>query len=257
MSKSPKTKLHKITSWLDDYLNHDSIADYPNAHNGLQVENSGNVQVVAAAVDASLDTIRKAAEENVDLLIVHHGLYWQGVEMLRGSWKEKCKLLLDNNIAVYSSHIPLDIHPEVGNNILLAKALGMTEIEHCIPWKNVNIGVKGKLNKNREQLKHSLTELLELEPFTCFRGENEIDELYLITGGAGTHLKEVYELGGKNFLSGEGSQWTVPYAEEKDMNYLLANHYATETFGVKELSKIIHEKFSTTQPTFFNSINQL
>jgi len=252
-----ETKLKQITTWLDDYLDHKNIPDYPNAYNGLQVENSGEVKVIATAVDASLDVIKQAAERNVDLLIVHHGLYWQGVEMLTGSWKKKCQLLLDNDIAVYSSHIPLDIHPEVGNNVLLAKELDLENIEHCINWKNIKVAVKGQFMKSGNELLNKLEELLGITPHSCLRGSDIIEELYIMTGGAGTQIRSIYENGGKNFLSGEGSQWTIPYAEEKEMNYILANHYATETFGVKKLGQLIVNKFQIQKLDFIASCNQL
>ncbi len=251
-----ENELLKIVAWLDEYLDQKNIPDYPNAYNGLQVENSGKVEVIASAVDASLDTIKEAVEKEVDLLIVHHGLYWQGVEMLTDSWREKCKLLLDHDIAVYSSHIPLDIHPEVGNNVLLAKALDLTDIEHCLGWKNINIGVKGKLKKSRDTLAEDLHNLLGISPFTCFRGEELIDDLYIITGGAGTQIRTIYENGGRNFLSGEGTQWTVPYAEEKKMNYILANHYATETFGVNKITELACSQFNKRKE-LIKSNNQL
>jgi len=178
--------------------------------------------------------------------------------MLTGSWREKCKLLLDNDIAVYSSHIPLDIHPEVGNNVLLARALGLTDIEHCLGWKNINIGVKGKLNKSRDNLAEDLENILGIPPpFTCFRGDEIIDDLYIITGGAGTQIRSIYDNGGRNFLSGEGTQWTVPYAEEKRMNYILANHYASETFGVDKITELVASKFRKDARLVIESNNQL
>ena len=257
MAKQSNTKRREITNWLDTTLNHANIPDYPTAHNGLQVENNGEVKIIAAAVDASLDTIRIAAEQNVDLLIVHHGLFWQGVEMLTGSWREKCKILLDNNIAIYSSHIPLDIHPQFGNNVLLAKALGLTQIEHCINWKGIKIAVKGALNKNRDLFTNEISDLLNIQPHTCLRGDAYIEELYIITGGAGSQIKTIYETGGRSFLTGEGSQWTIPYAEEKEMNYFLANHYATELLGVEAIAKEASKGFLDSCPAIIKTKNQL
>ena len=254
---TPASPLQQITTWLDTYLNHAHTPDYPTAYNGLQVENNGEVSHIGCAVDASLDTIYQAIEQGVDLLLVHHGLYWQGVEMLTGSWREKCKLLLEHNIAVYSSHIPLDIHPEVGNNILLAQALGMQDITPCLPWKSINIALRGTLGIHRDELIERLTSITHVTPFTCLRGPEIIDDLFLITGGAGSQITEIHQLGGENFLTGEGTQWTVPYAEEKQMNYFLGNHYATETLGVKALADMIKTRFNLNKSTFLRTNNQL
>lgn len=237
-------KLTEITTWLDDYLKTDSIQDYPNAYNGLQVENSGEIHSVGSAVDASLKSIRQAVDRKVDLLIVHHGLYWQGVEMLKGAWKEKCELLLENNIALYSSHLPLDVHPKAGNNVLLAQALGLKEITQCLPQRGINMAVKGYVDKNRDAFIQDVEKTLGKRPFYCLEGKNKIDELYIMTGGAGTEITKINEVGGKNFLSGEGSHWTIPYAEEQKMNYILATHYLTETLGVERISEEIKRSFS-------------
>ena len=156
--------LSSIVEWLDSYLDTKNIPDYPNAHNGLQAENNGTVTKVASAVDASLDSIREAVDQGVDLLIVHHGLYWQGVEMLTSSWKEKCELILNNNLAIYSSHIPLDAHPEVGNNVLLAEALGLQDITPCFPWKGIQLGMKGTLNQHRNELVQRMENTLGQKP---------------------------------------------------------------------------------------------
>lgn len=238
------TPLTEITTWLDSYLKIPEIPDYSGAHNGLQVENNGDVTRVGSAVDASLKSIQQAADLGVDLLVVHHGLYWQGVERLTGAWKEKCQLLLENNMALYSAHLPLDLHPQIGNNILLAQAIGLNTISPCLPWNGINLALKGTYNDSSSSLIHTLTELLGAEPQCILEGPEQIEELYIITGGAGSEITKISELGGKNFLTGEGSHWNAVYAQDHKMNLFLGTHYLTETFGVESLADLICEQFS-------------
>src|SRR5882672_10991895 len=118
-------KLQKIVAFLDRELRTADVKDYPNAHNGLQLENEGEVTRVACAVDACEAVIDVACDAGADLLIVHHGMMWQGAQRLEGAAYRKLKRAIDGGLAIYSSHLPLDLHPRLGNNALLAKALGM------------------------------------------------------------------------------------------------------------------------------------
>ncbi len=244
-------ELSDINNWLDSLLNTKNIPDYTNAHNGLQVENDGQVSTICAAVDASLNAIEYAIENGVDLLIVHHGLYWQGVEMLKGAWKKKCELLLDNNIAVYSSHIPLDIHPKYGNNILFAQSLGLSDIKPCIDWRGVKLGLVGKANVHRDEFCAHAETLLNTSITTCLAGEEYLNEVYVITGGAGSELTNINKIGGKNFITGEGNHWNMVYAEENKMNLFLAKHYLTETFGIKAICNEVKNIFNVKTVKFY------
>jgi len=116
--------LARIRSYLDRYLNIKGVKDWPNACNGLQIENSGPVTKIGAAVDGCEYSLRAAAERGVNLLLVHHGLFWKGVQPLEGAAFRKIKTALDHDLAVYSAHLPLDLHPVVGNNAVLCSALG-------------------------------------------------------------------------------------------------------------------------------------
>src|SRR5947209_3006935 len=118
-------ELDEIVRYADEFLRIAQIDDYPNALNGLQIENSGSVTKIGAAVDASGRTMQMATEQGIDLLVVHHGLFWPGLQPIRGALFRALKTALDHNIALYSAHLPLDLHPEIGNNVLLAAALGL------------------------------------------------------------------------------------------------------------------------------------
>src|SRR5690554_3322102 len=118
-------RLTELTAYLDDYLRIDAVPDYGPALNGLQVANGGTVTRIAAAVDASEASIRQAAEEGCDLLLVHHGLFWDGNRPVTGRRYRRLRALFDAGMALYSAHMPLDVHDEVGNNVLLAREVGI------------------------------------------------------------------------------------------------------------------------------------
>ena len=119
--------LREVTAYLEDLLHVAETPDYPQAVNGLQLANDGSVRKVGAAVDACFPVIRAAVEAEVDLLMVHHGLFWSGVQRIDGAYYEKLKLAMEHGLAIYSVHIPLDVHEIYGNNVLLAQALGLTD----------------------------------------------------------------------------------------------------------------------------------
>ena len=121
--------LRSVTGFLDTYLRINEVADFPNALNGLQLENDGRVTRIAAAVDASEATLRLAVENQSDFLLVHHGLFWEGLSRIAGPTYRRLCLALKNNVAVYSAHLPLDLHPGLGNNVLLARAIGLDDLE--------------------------------------------------------------------------------------------------------------------------------
>src|SRR5687768_4741854 len=146
-----KQRLDSIVRYCDRTLKTGQFTDWPGAVNGLQVENNGTVSKIAATVDASAATISKAIELRADLLIVHHGLFWGASHPWTGKRYQLLKLLLENNLAVYSSHLPLDAHPKIGNNALLAQAIGLRELKPFFIEKGQAIGVQGKLDVTRRE----------------------------------------------------------------------------------------------------------
>jgi putative NIF3 family GTP cyclohydrolase 1 type 2 len=124
----PRASLSLIVRWCDQTLRTAAITDYDGAHNGLQVDNDGNVRRIAAAVDASVSTIRLARAAHADLLVVHHGLFWGARHPWTGRNYALLRLLLESNLAVYSSHLPLDLHRTLGNNARLCAALGFKQL---------------------------------------------------------------------------------------------------------------------------------
>jgi dinuclear metal center YbgI/SA1388 family protein len=238
-----KASLAAMVSHSDRILRTPEIGDYDGAANGLQVENSGTVTRLAATVDASLATVKLAVAAKADLLIVHHGLFWNPAQPWPGKKYELLRLLLENNLAVYSSHLPLDAHPRLGNNALLAAAIGLKKLKPFFASHGQNIGFKAQTKISRAALAEKLERATGAKP-TIIPGGNEICErIGIVSGGAGADLQQAADEGVDTFITGEGPHWTFALAEELGLNVFYGGHYATETFGVKALAAELAEKF--------------
>lgn len=239
----PKVSLPQLVTWCDRTLRTKAIHDYDGAVNGLQVANSGVVTRIAAAVDGSLATVRMAIEAKADLLIVHHGLFWSPSHPWIGKRYELMRLLVKNNLAVYSSHLPLDAHPKLGNNALLCAALGLKKLKPFFFTKQQWLGFQSTTSLGRDELVKRLqcavggrVTLLPGGPMQCRR-------IGVVTGGAGGEIKLAAGEGVDTFITGEGPHWTYAQAEELGVNVLYGGHYATETFGVKALAAALSKRF--------------
>jgi dinuclear metal center YbgI/SA1388 family protein len=239
----PKPSLTAMVHHCDRILRTAEIGDYDGAANGLQVENSGNVTRIAAAVDASLATIKLAIAARADLLIVHHGLFWTRREPWTGKNRELLRLLVENNLAVYSSHLPLDAHPKLGNNVQLCAALGLGRLKPFFMSHGQCIGFKSKLRISRVELAKRLAQATGAKPTVIPGGKDRCEHIGVVTGGAGGELKQAAAEGVDTFITGEGPHWTYALAEELGLNVLYGGHYATETFGVKALAAELAQKF--------------
>lgn len=231
-------------SYLDEYLKIDEITDYPQAQNGLQVE-SGRLHVehVAFAVDAAQATIEAAAARGADILIVHHGLFWDGVHSVTGRRYRRIKALMDSDMALYSAHLPLDAHPEVGNNVVLARELGMNIEGRFGDFKGLQIGVWGTVELRREALAARLDQILGSRVRMIGGGPERIRRVGVITGGAGSQIDEARRAGLDAFITGEGAHHHYFDAEEGGINLYFGGHYATEVWGLKALSAHLEEVF--------------
>ena len=230
------TPLADLVTFLDRELRIAEIPDYPGAVNGLQLANEGEVHRIVAAVDASLPVIEAAAAGGPGLLIVHHGMFWQGVQPLTGAFYRKIKIAMDAGLAVYSAHLPLDIHHEWGNNVQLAKAIGLIDPQPFFEWKGIHLGLRGTWHGNRVALAATLEKAVGGSVHVCPGGPENISSIGLITGGAGSEVAKAAAAGVGTFISGEGPHWSHPLAIELGVNLLLAGHYATETSGVQALA---------------------
>lgn len=238
-----KAALKTVVQHCDQILNTGAFTDWDGAVNGLQVENNGSITKIAATVDASLATIRMAVESGADLLIVHHGLFWGPTHPWIGKRYEMLRLLLDSNLAVYSSHLPLDAHPKLGNNAQLAAALGLKKLKPFFESKGQTIGFKADVSISRDELAHRLEQALGEAPKILPGGPDKIARIGIVSGGAGSELKQAAKEGVDTFITGEGPHWTYALAEDLGLNVFYGGHYATETFGVKALAQHLSEKF--------------
>lgn len=238
-----KASLLAIVRHCDALLRTREIGDYDGAVNGLQVENSGTVTRIAAAVDASLATVKLAIASKADLLIVHHGLFWSPSHPWTGKKSELMRLLVGHDLAVYSSHLPLDAHPKLGNNARLCAALGFKKLRPFFWSHGQTIGWQTRADVARTALTKQLTRALGAAPLLIPAGPTVCHRIGVVTGGAGGELKQAAEEGVDTFITGEGPHWTYALAEELGVNVLYGGHYATETFGVKALAAHLSRKF--------------
>jgi dinuclear metal center YbgI/SA1388 family protein len=241
--------LATVAQHLDTLLRTAEVPDYPGALNGIQVEHAGPVRRCAVAVDASLRTIQGAIDVGANLLIVHHGLFWSGVQSLRGRYYERIRQLIVHDIAVYSSHLPLDLHPTLGNNALLAAALGLEPGERFARFQAIEVGVAGTSDVETSTLADRMRTIAEREGGTLVAvgvTPGRRTRRWGICTGAGASsetLREAASRGIDTLIVGEGPQHTAVDAPELGIAVLYGGHYATETFGVRALGAEVERAF--------------
>ena len=236
--------LSQIVSYADEHLRIREIEDWPNALNGLQVENSGAVTRIGAAVDASTRVIDRAIGLGVNLLIVHHGLFWPGLQPLTGGKRRTIEQLFRSDLALYSAHLPLDVHSVLGNNAQLADSLGFENTKPFFETKGCPIGLRIEAEVSRDELLRKLEHSLGGPVKIFAAGPAETRSIGLITGGAGSEIYAVAREGIDTFITGEAPHWAAIAAEELGINLVLGGHYATETFGVKALAAHLAQRFN-------------
>jgi len=239
-------KLESLLQYLDVYLGIADHPDYPTALNGLQVAGPAEVRKVVAAVDASEAAIAAAAELGADLLLVHHGLFWDGLKPVTGRRYRKLSALLGNGMALYSAHLPLDGHAEVGNCAVLARAMGVEPTERFGSYKGVMIGWEGTLAEGitPEELRRRVSGAVGGSPgHLVGGGPVRIYRVGVVTGGGASFIDEAARAGLDALVTGEGAHHNHFDAMEEGVHLLLAGHYATETFGVRALARHLGERF--------------
>ena len=239
----PSPTLAAIVKYCDQTLRTPEITDYDHAVNGLQVQNSGKVTKIAATVDASLATVQLAIAAKADLLIVHHGLFWSSRQPWTGKNYELIHLLVENDLAVYSSHLPLDLHHKLGNNAQLAAALSLKNLKPFFASHGQKIGWQSRYRITRDELAKRLSRATGAKPVCLPGGPEQCERIGVVTGGAGAELTVAAAEGVDTFITGEGPHWTFALAEELGLNAFYGGHYATETFGVKALAAVLSRKF--------------
>jgi dinuclear metal center YbgI/SA1388 family protein len=246
--------LRELVTYLDEYLRIKEVPDEANAVNGLQVENGGQVGSIVAAVDASQATIDGVVAtlesgQPPPLVLVHHGLLWDGNVPLTGRRYRRVSALLDHDIPLYAAHIPLDVHPEVGNNAVLAERLGLRVEGWFGSYRGIAMGVWGhapaslstreSLARELDRVLHTLKGSATLIP----GGPERPARIGIITGGAGNMIADARAAGLDTYISGEGPHHTYFDAMEWGLNVVYAGHYATETLGVQAMASHLAERF--------------
>jgi dinuclear metal center YbgI/SA1388 family protein len=235
--------LSEIVSYTDRFLRIRDVGDWDNALNGLQIENSGRVTRIGAAVDVSTRVLTDAGRKNVDFLIVHHGLFWPGLQPVTRSLRRQLRIAFENDVALYSAHLPLDIHPKLGNNAQLIAALGLKSPQPFLEEKGQPAGLKVRASLSRSELVRKLQKALN-GPVKVFDfGPKQIRTIGVVTGAAGSEIYRVASEGIDTFITGEAPHWAAVAAEEVGVNLLLGGHYATEVFGVKALAAHLSKRF--------------
>lgn len=242
--------LERIAAHLDRILEIDAIPDYPPALNGVQVGHRGPVRRIAAAVDCSQRVIELAAAEGANLLLVHHGLFWNGLQPITGAHERRVRALLTNDIALYSAHLPLDAHGTYGNSRLVAKELGLVTTGGFAKHHQVHCGVRGECDLETTEL------IARVRDWATPLGHHTVSSRvpdghrtrrWAICSGSGAQadtLREAYADGIDTLIVGEGSHWTAIDAEDRGLVIIYAGHYATETTGVRALASHLADEFS-------------
>jgi len=232
-------KRTELIAYCDNYLSSGLFKDY--CPNGLQVEGKETINSIVSGVTASQALIDAAIEHKADLLLVHHGFFWKGENpVITGIKKKRLQALLQNNINLLAYHLPLDAHKTLGNNVLLAKKLGIS-IERY--FSDNEIALLGAIEKQSgQQFKELISHVLQREPLHI-EAHREITKVALCTGAAQSYINQAIELGVDAFISGEISENTWHIAKENNIHYFAAGHHATERYGVQALGKHLATEF--------------
>jgi dinuclear metal center YbgI/SA1388 family protein len=237
--------LSNMLAFLDELLAPASFSDY--GPNGLQVPGPDDVQTVVTGVSASAELFRRAAALKADLVLVHHGIYWSGAPLaLTPAAKRRLALLFEHDMALAAYHLPLDGHPEVGNNALIAEGLGCSAREPFALHKGTPIGVAGSFageGIDPAELVSRVRELTGREPLAFLSGPERVRSIAIVSGAGSDYLGDAVAAGHDAFLTGEPTERVMTQAEEDAIHYLAAGHYSTETFGVRRLGDLLAERF--------------
>jgi len=250
--------LSKMLEYLDELLSPASYSDY--GPNGLQVPGPELIETVVSGVSASSELFEQAAERGADLVIVHHGIFWSGAPLALGhAAKRRLQLLFEHNMALAAYHLPLDGHPEVGNNALIAAALGCASHEPFALHKGMPIGVAGRFNGDgiaAQELVDRARKLTAREPLAFLAGPERVRTIGIVSGGGSEFLGDAVAAGHDAFLTGEPIERVMNQAREEGIHFIAAGHYATETFGVRRLGDLLAQRFGVRHE-FVDVINPI
>ncbi|HIF88664.1 MAG TPA: Nif3-like dinuclear metal center hexameric protein [Candidatus Thioglobus sp.] len=227
-----------LKNYTQSYLNADAFEDY--CPNGLQIEGKEEINKIISGVSANLALIERAIDEKADAIFVHHGLFWKNdSQTITGAKRRKIALLLENNINLFAYHLPLDAHPDVGNNAQLGKLLGinnMSPVANSLLWT-------GELELNVGEFGVEIDSALQRAPLIIGDQSANIKRIAWCTGAAQGFIDQAVELGVDAYLTGEVSEQTPATALENDLVFISAGHHATERYGVQALCQHLSDKF--------------
>ncbi|MFZ2113896.1 MAG: Nif3-like dinuclear metal center hexameric protein [Solirubrobacteraceae bacterium] len=243
---------------LDQLLQPSRFKDY--CPNGLQFPGKGEIRKLATGVTASAELFERAIAGQTDLLVVHHGLFWGSTPTaIDPRMKRRLKLLFDSDMSLAAYHLPLDAHPQLGNNALIAKALGADKLEPFALHDGEPIGFiahfAGEGMKAKDLFART-TELTKRTPLVFDAGPEQISRLAIVSGAGNDYLQDAVRAGADAFLTGEPAERVMSEAQEGAIHFIAAGHYATETFGVKCLGEHLSERFEL-EHTFIDVPNPI
>ncbi|CAN5610838.1 Nif3-like dinuclear metal center hexameric protein [soil metagenome] len=234
-----------VLNHLDQLLKPAQFSDF--APNGLQVPGPAEVRTVVTGVSASAQLFERAAGHGADLILVHHGLFWDGAPLaLTPAGKRRLQLLFEHDMALAAYHLPLDGHPQVGNNALLAEGLGCIEREPFAFHKGSAIGVRARFEGDGiapQELVERVRRLTHRAPLAFLDGPAQVRTIGIVSGGAADYLGDAVATGLDAFLTGEPAERVMTQSREEQIHFIAAGHYATETFGVRRLGELLAEEF--------------
>jgi dinuclear metal center YbgI/SA1388 family protein len=234
----------EIIAFLDELLDAPAFPDY--GPNGLQVPGTEQVERVVTGVSAHRELFERAAEAGADLVIAHHGLFWDShPRSVSQPMKERLRILFDADISLAAYHLPLDAHPEVGNNALICEELRLERAEPFGEHHGRTVGFVGRSAQGLtfDELRGRCERVFGREPFAWDTGPGTVHSLGIVSGGAASDFGEAIALGLDAFLTGEPAEYAMADARESGVHFIAAGHYATETFGVRRLGELVAERF--------------
>ena len=237
--------LREIVDFLDEYLGAKAIGDY--CPQGLQVEGSADVNMAVTGVSACMELFHAARDCGANAVIVHHGMFWDSdSRVIRGSLKDRVKFLLDNDMSLIGYHLPLDRHPEIGNNIQIVRKLGLVSEEPFGVYKGVTLGYMAKTQGEAVPVGEFFDKICGLinpsarvYPF----GPSTVRTVAVCSGGGQDTLKEAIAKKADVFVTGEDTEWIYHLCKEEGISYVAGGHHATERFGVMAAADLVATKF--------------
>jgi len=230
-------KLQELLDYLNAYLKVADFKDY--GPNGLQLQGKGSLRKIAFTPSASLEAIEEALENKADLICVHHGLFWdKDPRGLVGPLYEKVKKLMQREVSLLAYHLPLDAHPQVGNNFVTLRNLGLSQLESF-----EEVGAQGRGELSFEQLVKNLEEMFGTSLRTPPCKKKILHRVACISGGAHSAIKAAFRVGCDAFITGTSDEWVWDFAKETGMAFFPLGHYRSEKVGIKALMDHVGEKF--------------